>query len=111
MAAPSLTKSLENEKKKDRIGLRLYNTIVIFDVYTVAKSPEAAREAILAAITSGEKPTEAVVKEVTMVNSIRSSWCEEKPFVAADITDEEFESLRGSTTQQTYERLYTKRDS
>jgi hypothetical protein len=116
VAAPSLTKDIQNEKskektkEKDRVGLRLYNTIVVVDVYTIAKSPEAAREALLAAIASGDaKPTEAVAKEVTMANSIRNSWLEEKPFVAADITDEEFETLKGITTGSAFEKFYLKR--
>jgi hypothetical protein len=107
VTAPSLTKNIE--EKKDRVSLRLYNTIAIFDIYVAAHTPEAAREALIEAIKSGElKPSEMVAKEVTMPGSIRSSWVDEKPWVAPDVTDEEFESLKGSTTMQAYEKLYTK---
>jgi len=106
MPAPSLTKSID---EKDRIDLRLYNTIVIFDVYTVARTPEAAREALLAAIADGSaKPTEMVAKELTSPRSIRASWVDQAPYVGADITDEEFEKLKGITTSQAYEQFYTK---
>lgn len=109
MSAPSLTENLTKEKEKDRIGLRLYNAIVIYDVYMVGKTPEAAREGLLSAIASGElKPSEIVAKEVTMQSSIRESWKEERPWLANDITDEEFETLRGKSTQLTFDMLYKK---
>jgi hypothetical protein len=110
MAAPSLTKSIKESDKKDRIDLRLYNTIVIFDVYTIARSSEAARDSILAAIASGDaKPSEVVAKELTSPGSVRASWVDQSPFVASDITDEEFAQLKGITTSAAFERFYQKR--
>lgn len=97
-------------KTKDRIELRLFNAIVIFDDYVVAKSSEAAREALLAAIASSDvTPMEIVAKETTMANSIRSSKTDDKPLVAADVTDEEFETLKGITNSAAFERFYTRR--
>ena len=79
---------------KDRVTLRLYNTIAIFDVYTVAHDGLAARDAILEAITSGDcKPVEVTATEVSYVNAIRGSWLDEKPYVASDVTDEEFDQV------------------
>src|SRR5262245_37698342 len=93
--------------KPDRIDLRLYNAIVIYDVYMVARSPEAARKTLLDAISSGHAAyTEAVVKEVTMANSIRSSWVDQGPYIASDVSDEEFTSLTGITTGAAFERFY-----
>jgi len=107
MAAPSL---IPKTDKKDRVDIRLYNTIAVFDVYTVARTNEAARDALLAAIVAGDaKPTEVTAKEITMPGSIRSSWTEQNPFVASDITDEEFETLKGITTSAAFERFYMKR--
>ena len=95
---------------KDRIDLRLYNTIAIFDVYAVARSGETAREALLAAIAAGDaQPTEITAMEVRSQNAIRASWLEQKPFVASDISDEEFEKLRGVTVGAAFERFYLKR--
>ena len=109
MPAPSLIPR-KNDNKKDRIDLRLYNTIVIFDVYVAARSSEAARECVLAAIADGSaQPTEAVAKEITAANSIRSSWANQSPYVASDITEEEFESLKGISTAGAFERFYLKR--
>ena len=99
-------------KPKDRIDLRLYNTIIIFDVYTVARSGDAAREGLLAAIRSQDnpaEPSENIAREVTMKNSIRGSWVEQKPYYASDISDEEFEKNRTYTTMELFERFYEKR--
>lgn len=98
-----------DDKPKDRVNLRLFNTIVIFDDYVVAKDGQSAREALLAALTAGEvTPMEIVAKEVTMINSIRASKTEEKPLVAADVTDEEFETLKGITNIEAFNRFYTR---
>ncbi len=95
---------------KDRVDLRLYNRIVIFDDYVVAKSPEAANEIFMNEILEGRvAPMESVCKEVTMANSIRSSKTDDKPLVANDVTDEEFETLKGITNSAAFERFYTRR--
>jgi hypothetical protein len=63
----------------------------------------------MAAIASGDlKPSEIVAKEVTMPTSIRESWRNENPWMAPDVTDEEFENLKGKSTQLTFEQFYTK---
>jgi hypothetical protein len=89
--------------------VKLYNTIVIFDVYTVAESNEAAREALLAWIAEGMQPSESVAVEVNREQAIRASWREQKPLVGADISDEDFKKLEGRTTLQAFEQLYLKR--
>ncbi len=98
------------EKPKDRIGLKLYNTIVIFDDYVVAKSGEEARAALIAGIADGSvQPMEAVAKEVTMKNSIRTSMVEGKPLIASDVTDAEFDTLKGITNSAAFEKFYMRR--
>lgn len=95
---------------KDRVDLRLFNTIIIYDDYVVAKSAEEARTALQVAITTGDvSPIEVVAKEVTMANSIRSSKTDDKPLVASDISDEEFETLKGITNSAAFERFYERR--
>lgn len=97
------------KKEADRVDLRLYNTIIFFDVYTIARSGEAAREALIELIRSGQiEPTESVAKESTMASSIRASQVEQSPLVASDVTDEEFETLKGITNAQAFERFYKK---
>jgi hypothetical protein len=97
------------KKEPDRVDLRLFNTIIIFDVYTIARSGEAAREALIELIKTAQiEPTEAVAKESTMANSIRASQADVSPLVAVDVTDEEFEQLKGITNAQAFERFYKK---
>lgn len=98
--------------QKDRIDLRLFNTIIIFDVYTVARTAEAAREGLLSAIrdaTNPAEPSENVAREVTMKNSIRQSWMEQKPWYANDVADDEFDVLKEQTTVELFSRFYERR--
>lgn len=90
----------------DRVDLRLYNTIIVFDVYTVARSAGAAREAVIAALREGAQASEEVAQEVTNERSIRASWVDQTPYVAADVTEEEFSGLQGVKTLEAYRRLY-----
>lgn len=106
MAAPTKPKTPE----KDRVDLKLFNTIVIFDVYTVGRSPEETKKALLAAIAAGDAaPTEITAREITSANSLRASWLDQAPYVAGDVTDEEFETLKGITTGAAYERFYKRK--
>jgi len=98
------------DKPKDRVDLRLYNAIIIYDDYVISRSPEEARLALLASIKSGDlSPMEIVAKEVTMANSIRRSKIDERPLVASDISDSEFDTLRGIDISSAFERFYLKR--
>lgn len=91
--------------------MKLYNTIAIFDVYIVAESGEAAREALLASIKEGTKPSEVTATETVRETAIRSGFREERPFVAGDVSDEDFEKCKGKTTAQVFQDLYTKQRS
>lgn len=88
--------------------MKLYNVIVNFDMYVVAESPEAAREALQAWVAEGNEPSESVAIETHRENSIRAAWRDKPPLVAADVTDAQFETLKGRTTATTYALLYTK---
>lgn len=88
--------------------MKVYNAIAIFDVFVVAESSEAAREALLAHIADGIKPSEVVGVEITHERAIRASWCEEKPFVGEDVSDADFAKLKGKTTLQVFKEIYTK---
>ncbi len=105
------TKKIEQPvRKADRVDLRLYNTIIIYDVYCIARTADEARQAILQSIQGDVRMfTEATSRELTSINSIRASWAEQSPFVAADVSDEEFENLKGITTSAAFERLYQRR--
>lgn len=89
--------------------LKLYNTIIIFDVYAVAKSPEAANEAVKAWIKSGElAPSSENALEAREERNIRASWLDERPIIGDDLTDEEFKSLKGKSTAEAFTRFYKK---
>ena len=111
MSTPSLIPDKKDKKAEpDRIGLRLYNTIAIFDVYVVSRSSKTAREALINAISSGDiEPTEITATEIRRQESIRSSWLDQPPFIADDVTEAEFEKLRGITTSAAFTRFYEKR--
>ena len=90
---------------------KLFNTIIIWDVYCVARSPEEARETAKRWITQEDlKASEEVALSVTREAEVREVWRNEKPLVGNNITDDEFEQrVKGKTTIQIFEDLYTKK--
>jgi hypothetical protein len=89
-------------------SVKLFNVIVVFDVYCAAETEESARAAILETIATGQEPSESNALEVTKAREIRAAWENASPFVAADISDADFETLRGKTTAQTFSMLHEK---
>jgi hypothetical protein len=91
--------------------VKLFNAIAIYDIYIVAESGEAARKALVLAIKDDPdfKPSEVVANESVREGSIREGWREERPLVAADVSDGDFEKVRGRTTSEIFQRLYLKR--
>lgn len=89
--------------------MKLYNVIIIHDVYCVANDPEEARAAVRAAIKEDFAPTEQTALETRFESNVRASWRDQKPFVGNDISDEDFDKLvKGSTTIEMFKKLYTK---
>lgn len=89
--------------------MKVHNVIIVFDVYAVAEEPAAAREAIIAAINNGEiKISDQNAIPVNHERSIRDSWRDERPFIGADVSDEDFESLKGKTTLEIFKMIMTK---
>jgi len=92
--------------------VRLYNTIAIYDVYIVAESAEAARAQLLAAIGSAVsdlQPTEMTSTETVREGAIRRGFRDERPFVALDVSDDDFKKIAGKTTAEIFAHIYTKR--
>lgn len=93
--------------------MKLYNTIVVFDVYSVAENEEDARAAVLAnirqPIPEGLRATEENALEVRELRSIRSTWLDQKPCVGEGVSDEDFQKLKGKTTQEIFEMLHLKK--
>jgi hypothetical protein len=88
--------------------MKVFNAIAIYDVYVIAETSEAAREALLVHIAEGMEPSEIVGVEANREPAIRASWREQKPLVGADVSDADFETLKGKTTIQVYQDIYTK---
>jgi hypothetical protein len=88
--------------------VKLYNTIIVFDVFVVAESPETARAAALEGLRGELAPSEQVATEVTRPNTIRAAWAAQTPFVADDVSDADFKTIYGKTTDAIYALLYTK---
>lgn len=95
----------------DRSKMKVHNVIVVYDVYAVAETPEAAREAILGAIAAGElNPSDQNAIPVNHERNIRESWREQKPFIGADVSDADFETCKGKTTLDIFNMLFTRTD-
>jgi len=91
------------------MALGIYNTIIVYDVYVVAESPEAARAAALELITSDAlPPSEQMVLAVAKEAQIRAAWRGESPIVGADVSDADFERVKGKTVLDAYNMLHTK---
>jgi len=64
---------------------------------------------VLAAIREGATPSEMTALEARTEGNIRQSWREQKPFVAADVSDADFEKkVKGHTTIEMFKQIYTK---
>jgi hypothetical protein len=96
----------------DVTPMKLFNTIAIYDVYIVAESHEAARAQLLAAIGSSAndlQPTEITATETVREGAIRKGFSDERPFVALDVSDDDFKKIAGKTTAEIFAHIYTKR--
>lgn len=89
--------------------MKVWNVIVVHDVYAIAETPESARAAIIAAIASGEiELTEQNAIPVNAERGLRESWREQKPFVGDDVSDADFETLKGKTTLEIFKMINEK---
>lgn len=89
--------------------MRLWNTIIVYDVYALAETPEKAREVIMAAINGGElQPSDQNAIPVNHERSIRESWKEQRPFVGEDVSDKDFESIKGKNTLEIFQMIFSK---
>lgn len=93
--------------------MKLYNVIVVWDVYATAESPDEARKAVMAFITHevpAERltPSESTALEAREERNIRQAWRDEKPLVGNDVSDVDFGKLKGKTTLDVFKMLYTK---
>lgn len=88
--------------------MKLYNTIIAFDVYVVAESEESARAAAMVHIREGLNASHSVALEIK-ASPVRAGWQMERPLVGEDVSDADFERIKGKTTQQVHDLLNKKR--
>lgn len=91
--------------------MKLFNTILVWDVCVIAESEEAARAAVYAMITATEdplKPSDSTAIEAREERNIRTAWRDERPIVGADVSDDDFETLKGKTVVEAHAMLYKK---
>ena len=95
--------------------MKLFNVIMIHDVYVVAESPEDAR-ATLAAFVKEQarlddlKLNESTALEARSENNVRESWRKERPLVGNSVSDADFAKLKGKGTAEIYKMIYTKEE-
>ena len=90
--------------------MKLYNTVVVWDIYVLAESNQAAREAAMSMIQGADQlqPSESTAIEVRKENEIRDAWRQESPIVGADIGDADFAKVKGKKVIDVYHMLHTK---
>jgi hypothetical protein len=86
-------------------ALKLHNTIVTWDVYCFSYGHEPALIAVMELIRAGELNATHMKALEQHVAPISPKFRDERPIVAADVSDEDFETLKGLTTQQAYELI------
>lgn len=86
---------------------KLYNTIVVYDVYAFAENEEDAREAAHANILSGLKPSESVARDCG-IRPVRDAWLKESPLVGNAVSDADFAKIKGMTSEAVWTMLNKK---
>lgn len=87
--------------------IRLFNVIVFYEVFVLAKDHDDARAAVGAVIRSGDQPPyEQVAYEIRHERDMTSRWKEELPWVSESVN---YDPPQPETCTEVFLRLYTKR--
>lgn len=84
---------------------KLFNTIIVYDVYSFAENQEDARAAALANIRDGEQPL-APSQETALEagrTQPRAAWANQAPLVGPAVSDADFDAVKGKTCQQVWD--------
>lgn len=89
--------------------MQLMNVIIAFDTYCVTGVGERAEsnaiEAVIDLIRSGEIGPSHFKALTLRASPVRPQCQEQRPAVSADVSDADFEILKGKTTQEVYDLL------
>lgn len=92
--------------------MQMFNVILTFDGYVVAgtnaDSGDRAIEAAIELIRSGEINMTHFKALPMCVTPVRPACRDQRPLVAADVSDEDYTQIQGKTVEQAYD-LITKR--
>ena len=92
---------------------KLFNTIIVWDIYAFAENEADARAAALANIQAGLlgdielPPSEQVAHDVGK-RPVRTAWLNQKPLVGNAVSDADFEKVKGKTCEQVWAEINTK---
>lgn len=88
--------------------MKLFHTIVHYDLYVLAADRDAAFVTARAAIDAGlEAPAEMVALEPRRLTDIGPTWVEQAPYIGDGITDEQAAGA-GETCGAVFDNLYAK---
>jgi hypothetical protein len=90
-------------------GMKIWNIIKTWDVYVLAETPEEALKAVgLHIRQEGLRASEEVAIETREERNVRAAWRDEKPMVADDVSDADFERAKGKTTIEVFNMLHVR---
>lgn len=89
--------------------MKLRNVLLQYDLWIVCNDEDNEKEIALGIVQGGEPPSEMVTYTIRTERDLPNRVRDERPLVAATISDEAYRPYEGSTIHQIYERLYTKK--
>lgn len=92
------------------MAMKIFNIVKTWDVYCTAESEAEALKAVGIHIRQeGLRASEEIAIETLDERNVRAAWRDEKPLVADDVSDADFERVKGKTTIEVFNMLH-KRD-
>lgn len=96
--------------------MKLWTVITMFDVMVVAEDADDAKAAMVKLLHNfnPNEPDkmlrpEIVATEASKKHSIRRSWEKVSPLVSGGVPDDDYERIKGKTTVEIFQHIYTKR--
>lgn len=92
---------------------KLFNTIIVWDVYAYAENQEDARAAALENIKAGllgdtELPPSTQTAIELGRQSVREAWLNQTPLVGEAVSDADFQKIKGKTCEQVWAEMNKK---
>ena len=88
--------------------IHLFNVVLQYDVYILAKSRDAALNQVVKLVQRGERPADQTVYTIANLRDVRPDWRAQQPYAAPDVTDEGYAVFGEATTEEIFKTLYTR---